>query len=670
MQGKDALEALQEATLLLPDDPETHSNLGNALLDLKRLPDAVACYRRALALNPDFAEAHGNLGTALRGLGRLEEAVDSYRRALECKPDFAVAYSNLGNALRSLGQLDEAIASYQRALELDPRYAEASNNLGNALWDLGCGENALRCYDAAIEMKPDFPEAHSNRGNALRGLGRLDEAAASYRRALGLKPDFAGAHSNLSDVLRDQGQALEAAESSRRALHLDSDLAIAHNSLGNALLDLGHLDEAAASYRRALALNHDFVEAHINYGMVQRLQGHSAEAAASCRAALAINPRAAAATVLLAELQTDDGQFAAAEEALKAAVRVDPGCLEAWAGMVHLRKMTARDQDWLTHAQRIAEGQLSPRREVYLRYAIGKYFDDVRDFGSAFASYRHANELEKSFRAPHDPRAITATVDRLIETFDARWAARARANEVRIDADASARPVFIIGMPRSGTTLAEQILASHPAVFGAGELMFWSDASADFKSLPAGGDLRTGVLATLGNDYLRLLGQLCADARRVVDKMPGNFLTLGLIHEVLPRARIIHMRRNPIDTCLSIYFQQFKTGHPYANDLEALAHYYREYARLMRHWRATLAEDVLFEVPYEGLVDAQESWSRKMIGFIDLPWDTHCLDFHRTDRSVMTASKWQVRQKISRGSVDRWRNYERYLGPLKRLAEP
>jgi hypothetical protein len=162
---------------------------------------------------------------------------------------------------------------------------------------------------------------------------------------------------------------------------------------------------------------------------------------------------------------------------------------------------------------------------------------------------------------------------------------------------------------------------------------------------------------------------LSSDALRVVDKMPANFLSLGLIHEVLPRARIIHMRRNALDTCLSIYFQHFKTGHSYANDLGDLAHYYAQYSRLMQHWRSIMPEDALLDVPYEGLVDDQEHWSRKMLEFVGLPWDVQCLDFHQTNRSVITASKWQVRQKMTRSSVDRWRNYEQFLGPLRNLKE-
>jgi hypothetical protein len=259
---------------------------------------------------------------------------------------------------------------------------------------------------------------------------------------------------------------------------------------------------------------------------------------------------------------------------------------------------------------------------------------------------------------------LTQVVDGITQSYNAIWL-----RETRINAHESARPVFIVGMLRSGTTLAEQILASHPDVFAAGELTYWNTASAAYRpsalDAPASGTL----LHKLADDYLRLLQDLSDDTLRVVDKMPTNFAFLGLIHAALPNARIIHMRRNPIDTCLSIYFQDFEAAVSYANDLEDLAHYYAEYLRLMKHWRLILPKDAILDVSYEGLVNDQEAWSRRMLEFIGLPWDPRCLDFHETHRTVITASKWQVRQKITGASVLRWRNYEKFLGPLLRLPE-
>jgi tetratricopeptide (TPR) repeat protein len=358
---------------------------------------------------------------------------------------------------------------------------------------------------------------------------------------------------------------------------------------------------------------------------------------------------------LLAELSADRGQFAPAEELLRRALAVDPDSAEGVAGMAHFRKMTTRDAAWAAQAQRLAERTLPPRREAVLRFAIGKFFDDTQDYTAAFTNFRRANELTKLHRGKHDRRQLTHAIEQLIAGYDLEWAARSREN-----ANTSALPVFIVGMPRSGTTLAEQILASHPAVFGAGELSFWN------KPAPAGAAPEPEQRAA---EYLRLLEGLGAGALRVIDKMPANFLSLGAIHESLPLARFIHMRRDPIDTCLSIYFQQFGSGHAYASDLGDLAHYYTEYLRLMAHWRRVLPEGTMLEVPYESLVGEQESWTRKMLQFIDVPWDPRCIEFHATRRSVMSASKWQVRQKMSSAAIGRRFRYEKFLGPLRGLAE-
>jgi tetratricopeptide (TPR) repeat protein len=366
--------------------------------------------------------------------------------------------------------------------------------------------------------------------------------------------------------------------------------------------------------------------------------------------------------VLLADINADRGQFAESEALFRRAISIAPELPEAWAGIARWRKMTNSDAPWLAEVQRIAGQRLRPPKEAYLRYALGKYFDDVQDFEQAFHNFRRANELAKLYAAKHDRRRLTLAVDRIINACDHTWALR-----LRVDAAASSRPVFIVGMPRSGTTLAEQILASHPSVFGAGELPFWEAASTIDGRRTPNDDASGSVLNKFADDYLQLLANLSPEALRVVDKMPGNFMFLGLIHSALPNAHIIHMRRDPIDTCLSIYFQHFQSAHSYTNDLEDLAHYYTEYLRIMKHWRSVLPYNSLLDVTYEGLVDDPQTWSRRMLEFVGLPWDSRCLEFHRTERTIITASKWQVRQKISRASVGRWRNYEKNIAPLMKL---
>ncbi len=662
MQSADASVAWSRAAALLPNDPQVHRSLGDAWLQRGQLPDAAASYRRALELDASSAAVHNNLGNVQLRLGLPHDAAMSYRRALEIDPRFALALNNLGNALRGAGRLDEAIASYRRALSVDPDYAEAYNNLGNACLDAGRLDEAETQYRRAIALKPDFAEAHNNLGNALRGVGRFDAAVASYARAVELNARFAAAHSNMSDALRDLGRPRDAAASSRRALEIDPTLSVAHNSLGNALMDLGELDAAAASYRRALDTQPDFTVAAVNLGIVLRLSGAAAQAEDHCRRLVEHKP-VAAACILLAELSADAGRFADAEAWLERAAAIEPDSAQACAGIPNLRKMTTQDSAWLTRAQRIVARALPPREEAPLRYALGKYFDDTRDFERAFGDYRRANELRKRYSEPFDGERLTRSVDGMIAAHDGEWAARLlRAREAGgptrwdLDAEDSARAVFIVGMPRSGTTLAEQILASHPAVFGAGELPFWSRVQPRATS------------AELGADYLRLLRRLAPQAARVVDKMPANVWSLGPILEALPQARIIHLKRNPLDTCLSLYFQHFSSGHAYANDLGDLAHYYTEYQRLMAHWRAALPGETILDLPYEGLVDDPPTWTRRILEFVGVPWDPACLEFHESGRSVRTASKWQVRQKINRTSVDRWRNYAAFLGPLAHLV--
>jgi Tfp pilus assembly protein PilF len=592
--------------------------------------DALAALTRATELLPEDAEAHGNLAGALLALGRLDGAVTSYRRALEIKSDYTNAHINLGNALLSLGRPDEAIGSYGRALEIQPDYAEVHNNLGNALRSLGRTEAAIRSYRRALVLSPNYIEAYGNLGNALQDFGRLEDAIASYRKALEIAPD----------------------------------LPEAHNNLGNARLELGDIEEALASYRRALASRPHYAEAHSNLGIALRLQGKTAAAEESCRRALELNPKLAMAWVVLADAQADQGQFVQAEEFFRRAIAVEPNLPEAWAGIAHLRKLTQSDAPWLSEVLRLTDKTLPARKEILLRYALGKYFDDTKDFDQAFHHFRGANELAKSLQPRYDRRRSTLAVDRLIQTFSRQWIERAAMRGA-----ASARPVFIVGMPRSGTSLAEQILSTHAMVFGAGELSFWTDAALAHQSLLNSGEIYGDDLPARAASYLQLLETLSSDALHVVDKMPTNFLHLGLIHATLPNARIIHMQRNPIDTCLSIYFQDFKATLSYANDLDDLAHYYAQYRRLMRHWELNLPANSILRVPYEGLVEDQEAWSRRLFEFIALPWDPRCLDFHQTRRTVVTASKWQVRQKLSATSVARWRNYEKHVLPLRELLE-
>jgi tetratricopeptide (TPR) repeat protein len=626
---QDAEQRARELTVNQPNWGVAWKALGVAL-DLQR-KEALPVMQRAAELLPEDAEAHANLGAALLKSGRHIDAIASLRRAAQLRPDEADVLNNLGNALRAAGQVDEALASYQAAVNARPGHAGLHHNLANMLLSMGCPEQASQSYRRALELNPDLPEVHNNLAIALLAIDRAGEALAHARRAMELAPESFAAHS----------------------------------TLGNALLDLGLFQQAATAYRGALSLNPNFVDALSNLAIALRLLGHTDEAKNVAGRALQLDPRSTRTLVVLADAHADQGEFAKSEQWLRQAIAMDPDSADAWAGLPHLRTMNGSDTWWLQGALRIAaiEG-LSPRLEVQLRYAMGKYFDDLEQYEPAFEQYRLANELSRRHRMRYDRAQSQQDTDRLIRSCNRGWLDQARSQGM-----ASGLPVFIVGMPRSGTSLVEQILASHPAVFGAGELSFWN-AAVDPQS---GSDFyaATGADAVrrLGGDYLAQLRGLSAAAARVVDKMPENFRHLGLIQAALPGARIIHVSRNAVDTCLSIYFKDFRATLAYATDLGDLAHEYRLYRRLMQHWRQLLPADAILELPYEALVAEPEPWSRRILEFVELPWDARCLDFAATRRSVVTASKWQVRQKISAGSVGRWRNYAAHLAPLMPLLQ-
>jgi tetratricopeptide (TPR) repeat protein len=599
------------------------------------------CGRQSATPAPRATLSPQEIGTlvALVERERLGEAEQQARALLTVHPNAGMLWKILGVTLLRQGK--DPLPAMRRAVQLLSRDAEAHANLGLALHDRGQWAEALMSLHRALELRPNGDqaleltarsvEALNNLGNALRDLGELREAAALYRRAIELDPARAESHCNL----------------------------------GNALLEARRIEEAAVSYHRAVAADPRSALARVSLATALRLQARASDAESSCRAALALLPAYAEALSLLGELRADQGRFSEAEELFRRAIAADPGFAFGFCSIAAHRTMSADDAAWLDGAQALLAKRPPLRHAINLHFALGKYFDDVERYDEAFGHYRQAHELAKRYGWKHDADRLSRRVDRLISIFDAPsvrgWAARGSPSEL---------PVFVVGMPRSGTSLAEQILASHPAVFGAGEVVFWDAACSAPEAAGLAGEAAASGLSTLAGDYLERIRALAGGAVRVVDKNPANFLHAGLILAAFPEARIIHMRRHPLDTCLSIYSQNFFNMAAYANDLEDLADYYAQYQRITAHWRATLPATRLLEVPYEGLIENQEGWTRRMLDFIGVPWDPRCLDFHETERVVITASKWQVRQKIHGRSVGRWRHYEKHLGPLRRLMEP
>jgi tetratricopeptide (TPR) repeat protein len=497
----------------------------------------------------------------------------------------------------------------------------------NRAIDQGHYADAIALYEELTALDPRHAAGFNNLGAALFKIGRVKEAESCFLQAIKLQPDFPDALSNMGTLLQVQGRYADA-----------------ENFL-----------------RRAVKLNPRFVSARINLGLTLAFLGRSPEAKSQYDKALKYEPRNAYALVSTALLAQMDGEFDRAGAMLSRALRVEPKMPRALAAQASMRKMTNSDSAWLQSAQEVASSGIAHLDESELRFAIGKYYDDIGNFKLAFENYQRGNDLLKAIAEPFDSQKYQQFVDIMCRVHPREAVSRGTGGS------ASKKPVFVVGMPRSGTSLTEQIISSHPSAKGAGELQFWSLAMLEHEALIKAGGLDESARNKLAEGYLKLLDNKFADAKRVVDKAPVNCDYLGVIHSVFPNARIIYMQRNPIDTCLSCYFQKFVLSLNYTMDLSDLADYYKAHRRLMAHWRAVLPPGTILEVPYEELVADQKLWSRRIMDFIDLEWDEQVLEFQDTRRTVATASTWQVRQRIYQHSVGRFRNYQKFLGPLRDL---
>ena len=450
----------------------------------------------------------------------------------------------------------------------------------------------------------------------------------------------------------------------RRAVELNGRSADAQANLGALLYYKGEFAAAETALRKAAKLDPRNSEALVSLGLTLGARSRLKDAASCFSKALVLKPHNAGALCGLGWLASIEGRFQDCERLYRDALESDPKRPFAWAGLAAVRRMTPADREWLENVKRLVAAGLPPVDEAGLRFAMGKYFDDVGDFAAAFGHYKRANDLRKVVSKPYDRKERSSFVDDTIRVHTTEVMRR----KVQ-GASQSSKPVFVIGMMRSGTSLVEQIIASHWRAAGAGELDFWKDAAQRHHDLLQDGVPDASLAEKLGDSYLSALNAHSRDALRVVDKSTFNSDHLGLVHAVFPNARIIYVRRDPVDTCLSCYFQQFANAASFTFDLADLAHYYREHHRLIRHWRAVLPAGALLEVPYAELVIDQESWSRRMIEFIGLEWDARCLEYYATERPVLTASNWQVRQRIYSSSVGRWQKYRKFIRPLLELRE-
>lgn len=588
-----------------------------------RLERAEVLYRQVLQREPRNSDALHLLGAIALTQGQPEQAIVLISKAIAIQPNLAIAHSNLGNALRATGKLTQAVESYKRAIDAQPNLADAHNNLGSVLCEQGDFTSALLSCQKAIQLAPALAEAHNNLGNALQGIGRGNEAEAEFRRAIALKPDYAEAY----------------------------------NNLGNLLKELNRLEEAVVCHRRAIALKPDFATAYYSLGTTLRVCGDMQAALENYQQTVSLAPNLAAAWNDLGTAYRALGQFEQAIASLRRAIALEPNFAEAYRHLAGCQRMVADDNYIASVTALIKNPDLSVEDRIAAEFALAKSLDDADRFDEAFSHYAEANLLFRQARAAEgqrfDPDALQQQVDYAIETFTPEFFAATTGW-----GNSSKLPVFIVGMPRSSTSLVEQIVATHSQVFGAGELREIGQISAKL-TLP----WEATAVRQFADIHLNRLQTLGSGAEQVVDKMPDNIFQLGLIAALFPAAHVIICHRDARDTCLSCYFQKFATGNLFSYDLADCGKRYLETQRLVEHWQQVLPLAML-DLHYEALVADLESESRRLIAFLGLEWEPACLDFHRTQRAVSTASSWQVRQPLFQRSLDRWQNYRQHLAPL------
>jgi len=610
------------------------------------------------------------LGATCGQLGKLPEAEQCARKVLKLAPGTFTAWDNLGLSLMLQGKQSEAEKCFRKCIRMQPDHTPAHNHLGHLYCQIGRMEDSIHCLKKAIRQNPQYAEAHNNLATTLIKMGEFPEAEEHSRLAIRVNPGYAEAYSNLGIALHSQGEMQAALDSYQQALKLSPHLAETHLSMGKLLEELNRLDDAIICFRHALELKPDMVAALVALGVRLAAQQKTDQARKYLEHARDLSPENPGVATELSALSALSGDYEKAFEEINPSPNSICNTLTAVA-FANISGELGRDAQAMKYMERVEKSipQSRLRENEAFHFAKARLCERLGKFDLAFTHYQAANQ---GIQHPNDLNKHIQEMDQLEACFTREHLATLPASGLDTE-----KPVFIVGMPRSGTTLVEQILASHSRIHGGGELTnLWTllkslgpenSPSVDYSHIP--NNLTTSVCNEKAQWYLDQLTHLSAVASRVTDKLPHNFLHLGMIQLLFPRASIIHCTRNPVDTCFSIYCQKFNINHQYARDLSELGRYYVRYQRLMQHWHNTLSLPIL-EVSYEALVQDTETVSRAMVKHCGLQWEDDCLRFFESSRIAYTPSNQQVRRPIYRQAIDKWKHYENHLGPLLEALTP
>jgi tetratricopeptide (TPR) repeat protein len=670
----EALAAYNKALQLKPDHVDVRIHHAMVLQALGKPDDAAISCRKALELRPNDPALHYNLGVLLNELNQPEEAEESYKHAIKLDPHNAHPYANLGYVQRKQKKTEEAVENYRQAAKLDPKSAEIHHNFGLAFRDLNRLEDASGCQKLALQLNPHYEDAYLELASIYQISGDIEEAKSTYTRALQADPENPRLRTRLAGFLQTIGEYPEALTHYQQALRIQDNVKEVYHDMGSLFSAVGNAEQAIQCYRKAIEIDPDFAKAYVNLGSALLSLGFPEQAEACGSKALELQPDDMfqpdniEAMALLAIIKEHQGEQEEAYKIIEPLLNneiLDPNVVSAFSTLSKALRQTDKAVSLLEKS--LENGASLPTvQRCKLHFSLGKLYDSMERYDEAFSHYAQGNRLKFARYSREDHRML---IDSCISTFSSEFMGRAPRSTIF-----SELPVFIVGMPRSGTSLVEQILATHPAVHGAGELIDVDQIARSRE--PESGDLFPNNVSQFNQEkinslsikYLDMLRGLSESATRITDKMPGNFIYLGFIELLFPNARIIHCKRDPLDTCLSCYFQNFNRGQAFSFDLSNLGIYYREYLRLMEHWKKIINIPFM-EVQYEDLVENQEVMSRKIIEFCGLDWNDDCMRFYETKRYVATASYDQVRRPIYKKSVERWKYYDRYLDPLKAALE-
>lgn len=627
-----AEEICRDHLLLNPGSLEHLRVLAHALHKQKRHTEAEQQIRLALSLKPGFPQLHEDLGRVLLAQSRHTEAQETLERAIQLEPGLVTAHKLLAKAALALGQDAGADEHIQQFLAQDEHNAK----LANAAEKLRAGQ-----VDSAITELKEILRKEPDNVSAMRLLAtaywqetkNFSDAEAWLRRATSIAPDFTAAWLTLGPVLLETNKYMEAIEAYQQAIRSQPDHAAAWAGLGNAYAQASYPEKSVSAYQKSIELNPEVAGVHMGYAHVLKTLGQQEQAI----------------------------------KAYREAVRVRPQFGEVYWSLANLKTFRFEEHEVRAMEQQLSASTLSDSEEVHFRFALGKAYDDLKDYERAWQYYDSGNKKNRLL-VSHDPLEMEIRHQDIISVFNPDFLHQHK-DQGAPDHD----PIFIVGLPRSGSTLIEQILASHSQVEGTSELPILPKLAASIGRFRADQEqFPQTVKALEGKDWRAYGQQYLADARRhrqtdspyFTDKLPNNFPLVGLLHLILPNAKIINARRHPLDTCLGCYKQLFARGQNFTYDLEDLAHYYQNFDAMMQHWHTVLPGKVL-DVHYEDTVIDLESQVQRILEFCGLGFEESCVRFHETQRAVKTASSEQVRRPIYQAALGQWRHYSSHLELLQ-----